>query len=387
MKANKVSAIMGNEYDGRGLGELTAHRPLATLHFDCKYRLMDFSLSNLVNANIQSIYMVFSEAKMQSLFDHIGGGREWHLNSILSHYFMAFQEDIERKKENNEAYFDAMIDFLKKSKSTYTVYVGNKMLCSLDFRSVIKVHEAQQAECTIVFKRVSSKLIYETDHVLSFNEEGAYMGNQLFSDTIADQGLFNLGMNIFVVKTEWLIELLEKAQQLRETTSLEKLLWETANETTETTVGTYEYTGYLSNIHTTKSFYDANMDMLDPRKFNALLYSSQHIITKAKNEVPTYFSKESDVHSSQFATGSTIRGTVHKSLVSRRSTVDSGAIVEGAIVMANGHVSKDAEVRYAILDKNVTVQEGVRIVGTPAQPIVIKKGTIVTEDKLVGDVE
>lgn len=377
---------MGNEYDGEGLGVLTEHRPLATLHFDCKYRLMDFNLSNLVNANIQSIYMLFSESKMQSIFDHLGGGREWHLNSILSHYFFAFHEDIMRKKEAGEPYFAAMIDFLKKSKSAYTVYVGNKMLCSLDFRSILKVHEAQRVDCTMVFKRVPLSLVHEQDHVLSFGEEGAFMGQQRYSEMIGEQELVNLGMNSFVLNTQWLIDLLEKAQANQLTTSLEALLWETAN-TQEGSFATYEYTGYLSNIHNTKSYYDANMDMLDPKKFNSLLYSSQHIITKAKNEVPTYFSKESDVHSSQFATGSTIKGTVHQSLISRRSIVEKDAIIEGSIIMANGYVGKGAEVRFAILDKNVSVEEGVRIIGTPEEPVVVKKGTTVKEDQLVGGVK
>lgn len=379
MRANKVSAIMGNEYDGHELGELTAHRPLATLHFDCKYRLLDFSLSNLVNANIQSLYMVFSESKTQSVFDHLGGGREWHLNSVFSHYFLAFQEDILTKYAAGEAHHAAMIDFLKKSKSVYTVYVGNKMLYSIDFRAVIKSHELQKAQCTTVFKRVPQTQVYPGDHLFAFTSEGEFTGYEEYTGQVSDAELLNLGMNIFVVDTNWLIEKLEESQTTHRYQSVEELLWEQTNQVQTTP---YEYTGYLSNIHDVSSFYQANMDMLDSKKFNALLYSSQHIITKRKNEVPTYFAEHSAVHGSQFATGSVIDGTVHRSLISRRSCVAQGAVIEDSIVMANGKIGENAEIRYAILDKNVEVKANIRLVGTRENPLVIKKGTVVTENQL-----
>ncbi|MGX7329137.1 glucose-1-phosphate adenylyltransferase subunit GlgD [Enterococcus bulliens] len=379
MRANKVSAIMENEFEGTGLGELTAKRPLATLYFDCKYRMIDFGLSNLVNANVRSIYMTASERNTQSIFDHLGGGNHWHLNNILSHYFVSFKETIQRAQAAGEPFHEPMIDFLRKAKSKFTVYTGNKILCNVDYRSVISVHEEQQRECTVLFKRVESDKIYPKDHILSFRENQPTLEATVFEELNEDQPFYNLAMNIFVVNTDWLINILEVAQSEGEYACLEELIWKNlkGNEVT-----TYEYTGYLSNIFDVKSYYEANMDMLDPKKFNSLLYSSQHILTKAKNEVPTYFSPESNVHASQFATGSIIRGTVHHSLISRRTAIEEEATVEHSIVMASGKIGQGATIQYAILDKNVTVEAGVRIIGTKEQPLVIKKGSHVTTDQI-----
>ena len=79
----------------------------------------------------------------------------------------------------------------------------------------------------------------------------------------------------------------------------------------------YEYTGYLSNIHSVKAYFDANLDMLESQKFYKLFAPNQKVYTKVKNEEPTYYAASSEVKVSQFASGSIVRGKVEHSVVSR----------------------------------------------------------------------
>ena len=146
----------------------------------------------------------------------------------------------------------------------------------------------------------------------------------------------------------------------------------------------YEYTGYMSNIYSVKSYYQANMDMLNPEKFNSLLFSSQKVITRTKNEVATYFTEDSEVRRSQFATGCVIKGKVEDSLISRRTVVENGAEVIGSVLMGSANVGENTSVKYAILDKNVTIDANLKIEGTPEKPVVIEKDTHVTADVIGG---
>ena len=57
--------------------------------------------------------------------------------------------------------------------------------------------------------------------------------------------------------------------------------------------------------------------------------------------------------------------------------MEEGADVENSIIMNDTVIGKDAEIKYAILDKNVTVHPGARLVGTPSNPIIIKRGETV----------
>ena len=376
MKANKMCAILGNEHEYSGLMPLTENRPLSTLYFDCKYRIMDFAISSAANANIRTVYIILNEGRVKSVFDHLGGGREWGLDSIGSYH-----QDILRKKAEGKDYYCNIIDFLSKSKSAYTVFIGNKMLCNIDLRTVLNVHQSQDATMTAVFKRVPREKIANDDQILDLSSDNRVTGHTRFGNVEKKQDLYNLSMSIFMVKTDWLIEALKEGESIGMPASIEEFLIEQLGRVD---TYAYEYSGYLSNIYNMKSYYDANMDMLDPENFNSLLFSSQKVITRTKNEVATYFSKGSKVSASQLATGCIIDGKIDHSLISRCTTVEKDAEVVGSIVMANANIKQGASVKYAILDKCVTVEPGVRIEGTPENPVVIKKHEHVCADVIGG---
>lgn len=88
MKIDKYSAILGNTVGFHDMSTLTNHRPVASLPFGGKYRLIDFPLSSLANAGIRSVFGIFQQDNISSVFDHIRSGREWGLSALLSHYYL-----------------------------------------------------------------------------------------------------------------------------------------------------------------------------------------------------------------------------------------------------------------------------------------------------------
>lgn len=382
MRANEMCAILGNVHEYQDLLPLTEKRPLATLPFDCKYRIIDFNLSNAVNANIKSIYMVFNQGLTQSVFDHIGGGREWHLDSIKSRYFVHFFQDFLKKKAEGKPYYEAAIDYLQKSKSEYTVFMGNKMICSIDLKAVLKIHQQHDSDITVVYKKMPKAEICPRDTILDLAENSVVTGTHTIEEVPSERDLENLSMNIYVAKTQWLIDALTEGQTKGTPVAIQDF-FDQAMSYSKT--GAYEYTGFLSNIFDIKSYYDANMAMLDSKKFTSLLYSNQKIYTKLKNEMPTYYAPTSEVRNSQFATGCIVEGKVSDSLFSRSALIEKGAEVTGAVVMTNAKIKANAIIKYAILDKNVVVEPGVKIIGSKEKPVVIKKDSHVISDVYGGE--
>lgn len=376
-----MCAIIGNEHEYTSLLPLTKNRPLSTLYFDCKYRIMDFALSSVVNANIRNVFMIMNEGRIKSVFDHLGGGREWGLDSIGSYQYISFYQDILRRKAEGKTYFDDVIDYLQKSKASYTVFISNKILANVDLRAVLKIHQAQNNEITAVFKRVARNDIASDDQILTLGENGTVLGTKKFNDLSEKGDTYNLAMGIFIANTDWLIKALDAGQNAGAPTSIEEFL---VSELTKVKSSAYEYTGYMSNIYSVKSYYQANMDMLNPEKFNSLLFSGQKVITRTKNEVATYFTEDSEVRRSQFATGCVIKGKVEDSLISRRTVVENGAEVIGSVLMGSANVGENTSVKYAILDKNVTIDANLKIEGTPEKPVVIEKDTHITADVIGG---
>ncbi|KMT31063.1 glucose-1-phosphate adenylyltransferase subunit GlgD [Melissococcus plutonius] len=379
MRINKMCAIFGNVLKFDDLLPLTEHRPLDTLPFDCKYRLIDFPLSSIVNANINNIFMVFNEGETRSVFDHIGGGKEWNLDSLQNRFFIYFYQDFLKQKADGLPYFAEIIDYLEKSESSYTVFMGSKPLCTVNLRSVLRGHLKAGKSMTVVYKEVLRK---DTDKMDLSLRIGTYGDVSTAVPALEEkQEKIALCMDIFIVGTQWLIQQLKEAQTMNGPVSIQEFL---RNHLDTTDCYAYEYTGYLSNIHDISSYYQANMDMLVTNKFDNLVYDYQRIYTKVRNESPTYYASTSTVKDSQCATGCMIEGTIDHCMISRRTRIRQDAYIAHSVVMSNATIYENAKVAYAILDKNVVVKPGITIKGTANKPVVIAKNSVVTEDVIGG---
>ena len=142
MKPNKTCAIIADIKKRDGLLPLTAKRPVSLLPFNGIYRMLDLNLSNIKLANINSIFMIFNQGMTNSVIDHISGGKEWNLNNLPNRSFMHFyQEDLENEEDH---YYDAIIEYIEKSDSEFTLFMGNKMLYNIDLNEVLNVHKTHK---------------------------------------------------------------------------------------------------------------------------------------------------------------------------------------------------------------------------------------------------
>ena len=98
-----VTGIIFSNLHDTNISELTSKRTMASVPFGCRYRLVDFALSNLVNSGVSDVNVI-THYNYQSLMDHIGSGKDWDLArrsgglKILPPYITAFSN------ENNRLY-------------------------------------------------------------------------------------------------------------------------------------------------------------------------------------------------------------------------------------------------------------------------------------------
>ena len=376
MKIDKYSAILGNTVGFHDMSTLTDHRPVASLPFGGKYRLIDFPLSSLANAGVRSVFGIFQQDNISSVFDHIRSGREWGLSTLLSHYYLGIYNTRVESSTVGKEYYEQLLTYLKRSGSNQTVALNCDVLINIDLNQVFHLHNATKQPMTVVYKKLPSKDISDVNAVLQISETDHVISHKLHSDK--DQGeLFNMSTDIFVVNTPWLIEKLEEEAQKEFPQKLRYVLRDLAAE-----VGAfaYEYTGYLANIHSVGSYYKANIDMLERQKFYSLFSPNQKVYTKVKNEEPTYYATGSKVNRSQFASGSIVEGEVVNSVISRNTRILAGSSVKDSLLFPRVVVGKNAVLEYAIADKGVEIAEGVVVRGTAEHPVVLKKGQKVTED-------
>ena len=376
MKIDKYSAILGNTVGFHDMSTLTNNRPVASLPFGGKYRLIDFPLSSLANAGVRSIFGIFQQDNISSVFDHIRSGREWGLSTLLSHYYLGIYNTRVESSTVGKEYYQQLLTYLKRSGSNQTVSLNCDVLTNIDLNQVFHLHNTTKSPITVVYKKLPQKDISDVNAILDIDETDHVLSHKLF-DKNSNQDLYNMSTDIFVVDTPWLIERLEEEAKKE---NPEKLRYVLRDLAAEAGAFAYEYTGYLANIYSVNSYYEANKDMLDLHKFYSLFTPNQKIYTKVKNEEPTYYASSSKVAKSQFASGSIIEGEVVNSVLSRNVRVHEESSVKDSLLFTRVVVGKGATVEYAILDKGVEVAEGVVIRGTAEHPVVVKKGEKVTED-------
>lgn len=376
MKIDKYSAILGNTVGYHDMSTLTSHRPVASLPFGGKYRLIDFPLSSLANAGIRSVFGIFQQENISSVFDHIRSGREWGLSTLLSHYYLGIYNTPVENTTVGPEYYQQLLTYLKRSGSDQTVALNCDVLVNIDLNQVFHLHNTVDRPITVAYKKLPSKDISEVNSVLEIDESDHVISQKLF-DSKDEAEVFNMSTDIFIVDTPWLIEKIEEEAKKEYPQKLRYILRELA---VEYNAFAFEYTGYLANVHSVESYYRSNLDMLETQNFIKLFSPNQKVYTKVKNEEPTYYAKTSNIKTSQFASGSIVEGTVENSVVSRRVYLHQGSEVRSSILFPGVVVHENAIVEHAILDKGVEVAAGVTIRGSLEAPVVVQKGTIVTED-------
>ena len=380
MKMNSICAILNLTEDETALNPLTSVRPIASLPFASRYRLIDFNLSSISHAEIKSVGM-FIAGSGRSVYDHIRSGSIWDLESGLAGGIFTYSQQLLKaiQEKNGDApdFYMNHKEFIERSRGEYVVIMGSKILANVDIKAVMQHHLAKEGDITVVYKSLPKAFLENRPHekVLKIDRDEYLLHLTDAKDAPEDLERLAMNMNMYFMRADKMLELIQRAELEGLTLDSDKLI---EHYLPEYQVNTYEYTGYMANIDSIDAYFKANMEMLEKNKFSALFHGSQSVITKVKNGAPTYYSKGAHVRNSQVATGCVIEGTVVDSLIFRKVNIAKDAEVRNSMVMQGSRIGEGAVLEYCILDKNVTIGPGVTLKGTKDNLVVIEKNKTIT---------
>ncbi|OPJ57060.1 glucose-1-phosphate adenylyltransferase subunit GlgD [Alkalithermobacter paradoxus] len=367
--------VMGiiNLSENEGLmGDLTKNRPIASIPIAGRYRVIDFMLSNMVNAGIENV-AIFTQEKSRSLREHLGTGKEWDLNRKIDGLFVfgsevdlservVYKGDIRNFKDN--------LDYIKGSKQKYVVLSRSYMICNIDLKSAIKYHKNSGADITIVYKEIENKddkfLNCDT---LSLDEEGKV---SCIGKNIGSREKCNMSMEIYIMKKELLIKIIEDSISGGTHGYLKNAIYHNIEKLN---VNSYKFDGYVSCINSIENYHKANIELLDNKVYEELFYKHGYIYTKVKDGAPTKYKESSRVINSIVANGCIIEGIVENSVIGRGVKVGRGTVIRDSVVMAKCNIGENTHVENTILDKNVNVCEEKVLLGHIRKPLVIQKNS------------
>jgi glucose-1-phosphate adenylyltransferase len=366
---------------GKRLWPLTADRAKPAVPFGGIYRLVDFVLSNLVNADYLRI-VVLTQYKSHSLDRHIS--LTWRMSSLLGNYVTP----VPAQQRLGPRWFAGSADAIYQSlnlvydeQPAYVVVFGADHVYRMDPRQMVDQHIASGAGVTVAGVRVprdqaSAFGVIEThdgrtiDAFLEKPEDApglpddptvsyASMGNYVFSTDVLldavrrdayDEGsVHDMGGNV--------IPSLVADRQAQ--------VYDFANN--DVPGATDRDRGYWRDVGTIDQFYDAHLDLVSVLPVFNLYNRRWPILTNTPPLPPAKF-----VHDEPGRTGHAIEslvspgcivsgGEVRQSVLSPGVKVHSRAVVEGAVLLNGVDVGRGAQLRRVIVDKGVVVPPGVRI--------------------------
>ena len=369
---NVMGIIFAN--DGT-LDALTVQRTMASLPFGGRYRQVDFALSNLACAGVHHIGVI-TRHHYQSLINHIGSGEEWGLDleegglEFLTPYAMSSTDNYRGKLES----LHLATSFLNKGpKDEYVVMVDSAVLSNLDLNHVLTCHIESGRDITIVTKSGIADGKKQLDLALKLDDRGQI--TDMAVDYAAPED-YLASMDIFVVSKKWLIRQV-KEHIARNLYHMDRDLVLGLWQKNQVSINVYPFEG-IALFNETVEEYFRNSQALLRSKVRWDLFAGNHpIYTKVRDRVPGYYGDKSQISNCLVADGCMLEGTAKDSILFRQVTLKEGAQVADCVIMNNAVIGENCYLRYVILDKDVIIRPGATLIGTPNNPVIIKRGEIV----------
>lgn len=367
--------VMGiiNLYEKNGeLFELTNHRPVAAIPFLGRFRVIDFALSNMTNSGITNVG-VFIQEKPRPLTEHLGEGKWWELDGKKDGLFIfyPYYNTVNSMYTTEMKNFKDNIDYIKRSSQEYVIITSTYMLCNLDYTEAVGHHINSNSDITIMYKNVdNAKEDFLGCDILHMNEKGRVMQ---FMTNKGDENNREISMEVYIMKKQLLIDLIEQSSNLSAMYSLKETI---AYDCKDLKIDGLEYDGYLVCINNTVAYYKHSMEQLDIKHRKQLFKPESPVYTLVRDNAPAFYGKNSQVKNSLIANGSIIEGTIENSIISRGVKISKGAIVKNSILMSRCTVEEGVYLDCIISDKNTKFSRMKEICGTKEQPIVFIKNSV-----------
>jgi glucose-1-phosphate adenylyltransferase len=347
----RTTAVILAGGEGERLSILSSVRAKPAVPFGGKYRIIDFTLSNCVNSDIDNV-LVLTQYAPRSLTDHIGLGRPWDLDrnrggvKLLQPYLARG-----RVAEWYRGTADAVLqnwNVLEHDPGDTVLVLAGDHIYKMDYQPFVQAHRRHRADVTIAVRRVPLAeaprmgilALDDNDRIVDWQEKPkqpksdlASMGVYVFSKRALrrwlDEDRTDFGGNVIPAMLEG-----------------------------EARVFGYRFEGYWQDVGTVQSFWEANLALLEDHP-ELDLYDKEWLIhTRSEERAPAKVGPTAQVHRSLISHGCIINGTVVNSVLSPGVRVDVGAVVRDSIVMFDSVIRSGAVVDRSILDKEVVVGQG-----------------------------
>ncbi len=341
---------------GSRLGALTKKIAKPAVSFGGKYRIIDFSLSNCTNSDIDTVG-VLTQYKPMLLNSYLGTGAAWDLDNDDGgvHTLPPYATESGGKwyKGTADAIFQNL-DYISQYNPEYVLIISGDHLYKMDYREMLKTHKDNKSDLTISVLNVSLEEASRFG-ILTADDNGK-ITKFTEKPKKPDSTLASMGIYIF----NW--KVLKEA-----------LLKDSQDESSDNDFGknvipallsqgkrlfVHKYEGYWRDVGTIESYYNANMELLNDTPQFDVFDMDMPVFSNSNIYPPQYVGKRASIKNSLVSNGCVVLGSVRNSIISPEVYIGEGAVVEASILLPGARVEKNAIVSRSIVGENAVVAKG-----------------------------
>ncbi len=367
MKKQVVAMVL---VGGRGtrLGDITKRKAKPAVTFGGKYKLIDFVLSNLAHAQIDTVGIV-TQYEPHELMHYIQRGASWDLdvNDGGVHFLTPYTTREGSKWQRGTAHAVAQhLHFLDAYDPEHVIVLSGDHVYKMDYQKMLSHHKKTGADITVgAFKPHDSLSRYG---VLALNDHDGITDFAEKPDnpqgSLASMGVyvFNRAVLHSVLQSD--VDDLDFGRDI-----IPKALKENYH------VCGYRFNGYFRDVGTVESLYEANLDLLDhPEYLKIHDYTTHPIYTRTEDLPPHHNMSPDRVRDALICDGSMIMGHVEHSVISSNVLIKENAFVKNSIVFTGVKIGERSRL------ENVIVLEDTVIL--PHTELIYDKPTVIDNETL-----
>lgn len=359
MNENKVVAMLLAGGQGSRLKALTSKIAKPAVPFGGKYRIIDFALSNATNSGISDIG-ILTQYKPYLLNTHIGIGSSWDYDRNVGGLRILppfTSEDGGRWYTGTANAIYENIDFIDELDPQYVLILSGDHIYKMNYNDLLEYHKEKKADVTIAVMEVPWDEaprfgiinVDENNKIVEFEEKPPKPKNNMAS------------MGIYMFNWVELRRYLIKDNKNKESDHdfgknvLPKMLED------KKSMYAWSFKGYWKDVGTVRSYWEANMDLLDDKNTLNLYDKDWRIYTRNKNLPPQYIARGAVVNNSLVNEGCHIRGELNNSILFNEIKVEEGAVVNNSVILPNCTIKSGAVVNNAVVLEGTTVGSNQKI--------------------------
>lgn len=379
LKKEMIAMILAGGQGSR-LKQLTKMIAKPAVPFGGKYRIIDFSLSNCSNSNIDTVG-VLTQYQPLALNSHIGIGAPWDLDrrdggvSMLAPY----------QSEDGGNWYNGTADAIYQNTNyidsydpEYVLILSGDHIYKMDYSQMLDYHKEKGSDVTIAVLEVSREEASrfgmmntrEDDSIFEFEEKPENPKSNLAS------------MGVYIFNWSVLKQLL-KADNLDKSSSndfgkniIPKMIKNNQK------LFAYPFKGYWRDVGTIESFWEANMDLLSEDNNLDIHDAKWKIYTVNPMLPPQYIGPEASINNAMVNEGCTVFGEVSNCVLFQGVHIGKNSKITNSVILPNTKIGNNVVIDKAIIGSDVTVRRN-SCIGNGEDILVIEQGKDIKVDSKI----